>query len=68
MKEEKPEMPPKILKGSVTKETEKAFLFKFGDSENWMPKSQVKLTKKGEVCSVEIPDWLWKKMNEIESE
>lgn len=63
--EEEPE--PKILEGSVTRETEKAFLFKFGDSENWMPKSQVKLKKNKEGHSVEIPAWLWEKMNaEIE--
>jgi hypothetical protein len=60
-KKEKEESAPKILKGEVLRETEKAFLFKFNDSENWMPKSQVKLNKKKD--SVEIPHWLWIKMS-----
>lgn len=65
-KEEKLEPAPKLLEGEIKRETDKAILFKFGESENWMPKSQVKIKKKKEGCSVEIPDWLWKKMNEIE--
>jgi len=60
-KKEKEEPAPIILKGEVLRETEKAFLFKFNDSENWMPKSQVKLNKKKD--SVEIPAWLWIKMS-----
>jgi len=31
-----------------------------------MPKSQVKIKKKKSGVSVEIPDWLWDKMNQIE--
>lgn len=57
----KPIIALKILRSEVIRETEKAFLFKFNDSENWMPKSQVKLNKKKD--SVEIPNWLWEKMS-----
>lgn len=60
----KQEPAPKILEGEIKRETDKAILFKFGESENWMPKSQVKIKKKKEGCSVEIPDWLWKRMTE----
>ena len=67
-KEEKEEPAPKILEGEIKRETDKAILFKFGESENWLPKSQTKIKKKKEGCCVEIPDWLWKKMNEITEE
>lgn len=63
---EKQEPAPKVLEGKIARETEKAFLFKFNDSENWLPKSQVKIKKKKDNCVVEIPDWLWRKMNEID--
>lgn len=63
---EKQEPKPTILEGQISRETEKAILFKFGESENWMPKSQVKIKKKKEGASVEIPAWLWAKMNQIE--
>lgn len=67
-KPEKEEAPPKVLDGEIKRETEKAILFKFGESENWMPKSQVVIKKKKDGCSVEIPAWLWTKMNEISDE
>ena len=62
----KEEPAPKILEGEIKRETDKAFLFKFGESENWMPKSQVKIKKGKTGCKVEIPNWLWVKMNQIE--
>lgn len=54
------------LEGSISRETEKAILFKFNDSENWLPKSQVKVKNNKNGCVVEIPNWLWVKMNQIE--
>lgn len=46
---------------------DKAFLFKSGESENWLPKSQVKIYKGKDTCKVEIPAWLYNKMNKIEN-
>lgn len=63
---EKEEPAPKILEGEIKRETEKAVLFKFGESENWLPKSQIKIKKKKEGVSIEIPAWLWDKLNQIE--
>ena len=62
----KQEPAPKILEGEIKRETEKAILFKFGESENWLPKSQINIKKKKEGVSIEIPAWLWDKMNQIE--
>jgi hypothetical protein len=54
------------LEGSISRETEKAILFKYNDSENWLPKSQINIKKKKDSCVIEIPNWLWVKMNQIE--
>ena len=63
-KKEQPEVTS--LEGSISRETEKAILFKYNDSENWLPKSQINIKKKKDSCVVEFPDWLWRKMLEIE--
>lgn len=56
----------KILEGSILRESDKAILFLFNDSENWLPKSQIKISKNKDKSVVEMPMWLWDKMNEIE--
>lgn len=63
---EKAKPAPTILEGSIQRETQKAILFKYNDSENWLPKSQINIKKKKDSCVVEIPEWLWNKMNQIE--
>ncbi len=64
MKEKKPEHVS--LEGIISRETEKAILFKYNDSENWLPKSQINIKKKKDKSIIEIPNWLWNKMNQIE--
>jgi hypothetical protein len=54
------------LEGIISRETEKAILFKYNDSENWLPKSQINIKKKKDKSIIEIPNWLWNKMNQIE--
>lgn len=66
MKDKNTQSEAVCLEGTVARETEKAILFKYNDSENWLPKSQINIKKKKDSCVVEIPEWLWNKMNQIE--
>jgi hypothetical protein len=68
MKDKKEQTEVVSLEGQISRETEKAILFKYNDSENWMPKSQINIKKKKDSCVIEIPNWLWTKMNQIQEE
>jgi hypothetical protein len=68
MKDKKEQTEVVSLEGQISRETEKAILFKYNDSENWMPKSQINIKKKKDSCVIEIPNWLWAKMNQIQED
>jgi hypothetical protein len=68
MKDKKEQTEVVSLDGQISRETEKAILFKYNDSENWMPKSQINIKKKKDSSVIEIPNWLWAKMNQIQEE
>lgn len=55
------------FEGTIARETEKAVLFQYNNSENWLPKSQINIKTKKDKHIIEIPLWLWNKMNQIEN-